>query len=84
MMGGFGAPIAFGGVWGITTGLMVLLMAFRKRWDDNDRRSLVLRGSTSVGIAGDRLQQAASDTLFVTMFAGAYLVYRFKRWWRGL
>ncbi|CAN9165287.1 unnamed protein product [Alternaria alternata] len=83
MMGGSGALIVFGGVWLGSTVFMASLVVAWKRWRDRSQLAMVLSRSDSPKTAAEEVKQAASDAVFWTMCAAAYVVYRVKSWYRG-
>ncbi|KAI4626129.1 uncharacterized protein J4E87_004629 [Alternaria ethzedia] len=83
MMGGYGAAIIFGGVWAISTALVVLVAVMRKRWKSHHERALVPRNSATSKSASELAKQAVSHAVFWSMVAAAYAVYRYKSWYRG-
>ena len=82
-MGGYGAPIIFGGVWAISTGLVVLIAAMRKRWKSRHERALIVQNLATPKSEFEIAKHAASDVVFWSTVAAAYVVYRFKSWYRG-
>jgi hypothetical protein len=82
-MGGYGALIVFGGVWLVSTALIMGLAAAYKYWKSQSQRALVPLATTLPKTATDIARQAASDAVFWTMVAAAYAVYRCKSWYRG-
>ncbi|KAI4698323.1 uncharacterized protein J4E84_001459 [Alternaria hordeiaustralica] len=83
MMGGYGAPIIFGGLWGIITALVIVVERVWKRWSDRSQQALVplyVAVPTSAFKVG---KQAAYAAVFYSMCAAAYVVYRFKSWQQG-
>ncbi|RYN42034.1 hypothetical protein AA0112_g1811 [Alternaria arborescens] len=83
MMGGYGAPIVFGGVWFGSTVFMASLAVAWKRWRGRSQRVIVRSRSDSPKTSAEEAKQAASDAVFWTMCAAAYVVYRVKSWYRG-
>ena len=83
MMGGYGAAIIFGGVWAISTALVILVAAMRKHWKSHHERALVPRDLATSKSASEIVKQAASDAVFWSMVAAAYAVYKYKSWYRG-
>jgi len=83
MMGGYGAAIIFGGVWAISTALVVVLAAVQKHRNSRHERALVPRDTPTPMSASEIPKQAAPDAVFWSMVVAAYTVYRYKSWYRG-
>ena len=64
MMGGYGAVIIFGGVWALSTALVVLVAAMRKRWESHHERAFVPLDLAAPKSASEIAKQAASDAVF--------------------
>ncbi|KAI4612865.1 hypothetical protein J4E80_006920 [Alternaria sp. BMP 0032] len=82
MMGGYGAVIIFGGVWAISTALVISVAVMRKRWKSHHERALVPQYLATSKSASEIAKQAASDAVFWGIVAVAYAVHRFKSWYR--
>ncbi|KAI4648389.1 uncharacterized protein J4E79_010011 [Alternaria viburni] len=83
MMGGYGAPVIFGGLWGITAALVIVVERVWKRWMGRSQQALVPLYITVPTSAIKIGKQAAYAAVFYSMCAAAYVVYRFKSWQRG-
>ena len=83
MMGGYGARIIFGGLWGITAALVIVVERVWKRWMVRSQQALVPLYITVPTSAIKIGQQAAYAAVFYSMCAAAYVVYRFKSWQQG-
>ena len=77
-MGGFGAPIIFGGVWAGTMAAVVFIGNAWKQW--NGQKALVRIGDCSPQTVLGVLDQAAMKVVFGTMAVAAFAVYHVKRW----
>lgn len=62
---------------------MASLAVAWKRWRGRSQRVIVRSRSDSPKTSAEDAKQAASDAVFWTMCAAAYVVYRVKSWYRG-
>ena len=83
MMGGYGAVIIFGGVWAMSTVSVILFAAVQNHRESRHERALVPQILPTPKSASEIAKQAASEAVFWGMVAAAYVVYRFKSWYRG-
>ncbi|RMZ71501.1 c6 zinc finger domain-containing [Pyrenophora seminiperda CCB06] len=62
---------------------IILSAAIRKWWQGQREHALVLHGTASPRSFPDILDKAVDGTIFWTVVASAYVVYRIKNWWQG-
>jgi hypothetical protein len=82
MVGGYGAPIIFGGIWLVSTIAVAVLGAASRRWKGQRERALVRMGACKPRTGTELLRQAAGYAYYSTILITAYTVHHLRRWWQ--
>lgn len=82
-MGGYGAPLIFGGVWVVATAITMGFEVAWRRWNGRNNRQLVRLPTELIGTVTERLDKAFEKIIFNSMVVTAFAVYLVKSWWRN-
>ncbi|EUC47385.1 hypothetical protein COCMIDRAFT_24708 [Bipolaris oryzae ATCC 44560] len=80
MMGGYGAPIIFGGVWALASVATAALESAWKRWNSHKDRRLILMPRAPLKDFSKQVKDAAENFMIGSMLVAAYVTYRIKSW----
>ena len=79
-MGGFGAPIIFGGTWALTTVAVAAAKNFWTWWNSPNERRLVRVQTESFRTVSESLDKTAETVIFHSAVIVAFAVYYVKSW----
>lgn len=80
MMGGYGAPIIFGGVWLLATAVTAATVTAWKRWRSRNEHRLILAPRAPPKDFAKQMNDAVDTVMFSSTLVAAYASYRIKSW----
>jgi uncharacterized membrane protein YqhA len=80
MMGGYGAPVIFGGIWALTTAAIKALEVVWTQWNNHQDRHLIPMPREPSTDLSKSIDKAIDNAMFGSILIVSYVTYWVKSW----